>query len=48
MADRNYLESKIFCGVPNNDIVDDEEVDDRVIGRRSKRVVGGIRSKPVR
>lgn len=48
MANRNYLESKISCGIPNMDIIDDTDVDDRVTGRRFKRVVGGIPSKPVR
>lgn len=48
VANRNYLESKISCGIPNMDIVDEQEVDDRVTGRRYKRVVGGIPSKPVR
>lgn len=48
VANRNYLESKISCGIPNMDIVDEQEADDRETGRRYKRVVGGIPSKPVR
>lgn len=34
------------CGVPNMDIVDDEEVEERGRGGRVKRVVGGVPSKP--
>lgn len=43
---RLHLESKLSCGIPNMDIVNDEVVDDRAIVTRVKRVVGGIPSKP--
>lgn len=46
-ANRRHLESKLFCGVPNMDIVDDEVMEKKVRGGRRKRVVGGIPSKPV-
>uniref|UniRef100_A0A3B4X6I6 trypsin n=1 Tax=Seriola lalandi dorsalis TaxID=1841481 RepID=A0A3B4X6I6_SERLL len=42
-TDRENLESKLKCGVPNMDIVDDE-VHER--GVRVKRVVGGHPAKP--
>ncbi|KAG8005891.1 Complement factor I, partial [Nibea albiflora] len=46
-ATREYLESKLYCGVPNMTTVDDEVVPER--GRTSgrfKRVVGGVPAKP--
>lgn len=46
-ASRQYLESKVVCGVPNMTTVDDEEVEERGRPRRFKRVVGGVPAKPV-
>lgn len=46
-ANRIYLESKLFCGVPNMTTVDDEEVEERGRTSRPKRVVGGVPAKPV-
>ncbi|TMS01824.1 Complement factor I [Larimichthys crocea] len=46
-ATREYLESRLYCGVPNMTTVDDENVAER--GRSSgrfKRVVGGVPAKP--
>uniref|UniRef100_A0A672ZAN9 trypsin n=1 Tax=Sphaeramia orbicularis TaxID=375764 RepID=A0A672ZAN9_9TELE len=46
-ASRADLESKLFCGIPNPNTVDDDEMEVR--GRtngRVKRVVGGVRAKP--
>ncbi|KAJ0006130.1 hypothetical protein NQD34_013403 [Periophthalmus magnuspinnatus] len=43
---RLNLESSVKCGVPNMDIVDDEEVEDRASGGRVKRVVGGAPARP--
>nr|XP_033466167.1 complement factor I-like [Epinephelus lanceolatus] len=44
--DRLFLESQLYCGIPNATTVDDEEVEDRVSHGRYKRVVGGIPAKP--
>ncbi|XP_030287021.1 complement factor I-like [Sparus aurata] len=43
---REHLESRLECGVPNMDIVDDEVFEERGRSSRTKRVVGGIPSKP--
>ncbi|XP_041842097.1 complement factor I isoform X5 [Melanotaenia boesemani] len=42
-ATRTYLESQLFCGIPNKDIVDKEE---HQRSTRVKRVVGGVEAKP--
>uniref|UniRef100_A0A667WLT5 trypsin n=1 Tax=Myripristis murdjan TaxID=586833 RepID=A0A667WLT5_9TELE len=42
-ANRQLLESQLYCGIPNSTTVDDEE---RVPGGRVKRVVGGVPTKP--
>lgn len=44
---REHLESRLECGIPNMDIVDDEVFEERGRSSRTKRVVGGIPSKPV-
>lgn len=44
---REHLESRLECGIPNMDIMDDEVADERGRSSRIKRVVGGIPSKPV-
>lgn len=41
------LESKLFCGIPNKDLVDDVEADERGRSSRRKRVVGGLPANPV-
>ncbi|XP_036969035.1 uncharacterized protein cfi [Acanthopagrus latus] len=43
---REHLESRLECGIPNMDIMDDEVADERGRSSRIKRVVGGIPSKP--
>ncbi|XP_068164977.1 complement factor I [Antennarius striatus] len=43
---RFHLESKLFCGIPNMTTVDNEEMEERGIGHRVKRVVGGATAKP--
>ncbi|XP_013884506.1 complement factor I [Austrofundulus limnaeus] len=45
-SNREMLESKLFCGIPNEDLVDDVEVDERGRSSRRKRVVGGLPAKP--
>uniref|UniRef100_A0A667X171 trypsin n=1 Tax=Myripristis murdjan TaxID=586833 RepID=A0A667X171_9TELE len=45
-ANRQHLESKLYCGIPNSTTVDDEEEEERVPGGRVKRVVGGVPAKP--
>ncbi|XP_038162032.1 complement factor I [Cyprinodon tularosa] len=45
-ANREHLEAKLFCGIPNRDIVDDTETDVRGRTSRRKRVVGGIPANP--
>uniref|UniRef100_A0A3Q2QNW3 trypsin n=1 Tax=Fundulus heteroclitus TaxID=8078 RepID=A0A3Q2QNW3_FUNHE len=45
-ANRAHLEAKLFCGIPNRDITDDTETEERGRGSRRKRVVGGIPAKP--
>ncbi|XP_070711252.1 complement factor I [Pempheris klunzingeri] len=45
-ANREYLESKLYCGIPNATTVDDVEVEDRGRGHRVKRVVGGVPANP--
>ncbi|KAF7647600.1 hypothetical protein LDENG_00169840 [Lucifuga dentata] len=47
-ANRKYLESKLYCGIPNATTVDDEEEEKRGRSSRSriKRVVGGAPAKP--
>lgn len=44
-SNREMLESKLFCGIPNMDLVDDVEVVERT--SRRKRVVGGLPANPV-
>lgn len=48
ISSRLSLESKLSCGIPNMDIVDDDVMQERHRTSRVKRVVGGVRSKPVR
>ncbi|XP_078137907.1 complement factor I-like [Centroberyx gerrardi] len=45
-ANRQHLESKLYCGIPNSTTVDDEEEEERGRSSRVKRVVGGIPAKP--
>ncbi|XP_070785540.1 complement factor I [Enoplosus armatus] len=45
-ASRLYLESKVYCGVPNMTTVHNEEVMERGRTSRVKRVVGGIPANP--
>ncbi|XP_071380512.1 complement factor I-like [Centroberyx affinis] len=44
-ANRQHLESRLYCGIPNSTTVDDEE-EKRGRSSRVKRVVGGIPAKP--
>lgn len=44
---REHLESKLQCGIPNANTVDDEVVEERGRSTRFKRVVGGAPAKPV-
>ncbi|XP_059210230.1 complement factor I [Centropristis striata] len=44
--DREVLQSKLYCGIPNSTTVEDEEVEERGRGGRYRRVVGGVPSKP--
>ncbi|XP_034020134.1 complement factor I isoform X2 [Thalassophryne amazonica] len=43
---RVYLESKVYCGVPNATTVEEEEKEQRGRTSRFKRVVGGVPAKP--
>ncbi|XP_039996681.1 complement factor I isoform X3 [Xiphias gladius] len=43
---REHLESKLQCGIPNANTVDDEVVEERGRSTRFKRVVGGAPAKP--
>ncbi|KAM4611476.1 complement factor I isoform 2-T2 [Polymixia lowei] len=43
---RQYLETQVYCGIPNATTVDDEVAKERVTRSRTKRVVGGIPAKP--
>ncbi|CAL9694252.1 unnamed protein product [Knipowitschia caucasica] len=43
---RQSLESLVQCGIPNVDLMDEEETQERGRGGRRKRVVGGVPSKP--
>ncbi|XP_034531973.1 complement factor I [Notolabrus celidotus] len=45
-ASRKYLESRLYCGIPNATTVDDVDVEERVMGSRVKRVVGGVPANP--
>ncbi|XP_007568149.1 complement factor I [Poecilia formosa] len=45
-ANRKHLEAKLSCGIPNKDLVDDTETDNRGRKSRRKRVVGGIPANP--
>lgn len=44
---RRLLESKLTCGIPNMELVDDTEEQTRGQKSRKKRVVGGIPANPV-
>ncbi|XP_068569176.1 complement factor I [Cebidichthys violaceus] len=44
--DRIHLEAKLYCGIPNATTVDDVEVEQRALGGRFKRVVGGVPANP--
>ncbi|KAM9335161.1 transmembrane protease serine 9 [Symphorus nematophorus] len=46
LLSRKFLESKLKCGLPNLDTVDDEDVEERGRSSRVKRVVGGVPAKP--
>lgn len=43
---RSHLEQALTCGVPNMDVVDEEEVQERGRSSRFRRVVGGVQAKP--
>ncbi|KAM9717809.1 complement factor I isoform 2-T2 [Menidia menidia] len=43
---RQLMESKLVCGIPNKDIVDDVDPVDRPKSTRVRRVVGGIPANP--
>ncbi|PWA28142.1 hypothetical protein CCH79_00018256 [Gambusia affinis] len=43
---RKHLEDKLFCGIPNKDLVHDTEQKNRGRTSRRKRVVGGIPANP--
>ncbi|MED6260667.1 hypothetical protein ATANTOWER_025706 [Ataeniobius toweri] len=45
-ANREHLETKLFCGIPNRDVVKDTNVDERGRTIRRKRVVGGHPANP--
>ncbi|XP_035989881.1 complement factor I-like [Fundulus heteroclitus] len=45
-ANRAHLEAMLFCGIPNRNITDDTETEERGRGNRRKRVVGGIPANP--
>ena len=45
--DRDDLESRLFCGIPNMTTVNDEEFEERRRPTRVKRIVNGIEAKPV-
>ncbi|KAI3376495.1 hypothetical protein L3Q82_016456 [Scortum barcoo] len=45
-SDRVYLESKLYCGIPNATTVDHVTAEERGTRSRAKRVVGGIPAKP--
>ncbi|KAM4713900.1 complement factor I [Anableps anableps] len=45
-ANREHLEAKLFCGIPNKDLVDDTDMEARGRTSRRKRVVGGIPANP--
>uniref|UniRef100_A0A3B3TNR0 trypsin n=1 Tax=Poecilia latipinna TaxID=48699 RepID=A0A3B3TNR0_9TELE len=45
-ANRKHLEAQLSCGIPNKDLVDDTETDNRGRKSRRKRVVGGIPANP--
>ncbi|XP_044039886.1 complement factor I-like isoform X2 [Siniperca chuatsi] len=46
IADRVYLESQLYCGIPNITTVDDVKVEERGRSSRVKRVVGGVPANP--
>ncbi|CAJ1048310.1 complement factor I [Xyrichtys novacula] len=43
---RKYLESMVYCGIPNATTVDDVTMEDRGRTSRVKRVVGGVAANP--
>ncbi|XP_008412625.1 complement factor I-like isoform X2 [Poecilia reticulata] len=45
-ANRKHLEAQLSCGIPNKDLVDDTEPENRGRTSRRKRVVGGIPANP--
>ncbi|KAM9836862.1 complement factor I [Aulostomus maculatus] len=44
-ANREHMESQLYCGIPNATMVDDEDPEERV-KTRFKRVIGGTPAKP--
>ncbi|KAM6960441.1 LOW QUALITY PROTEIN: complement factor I [Tautogolabrus adspersus] len=43
---RKYMESKLYCGIPNATTVDNVEAEERGRSSRVKRVVGGVPANP--
>ncbi|MEQ2171264.1 hypothetical protein GOODEAATRI_008907 [Goodea atripinnis] len=46
-TNREHLETKLFCGIPNRDVVKDTKVEERGRTIRRKRVVGGLPANPI-